>query len=236
MPSPLQKNAMNLADFMRSDGLGSTDHSIQDELKFIQKYDPSASIQRMNANDPSGGFDKVQYDGTKLPQVKEGYTPDYTIGQPTTKGWTPRIGHTTEHAIKDDNYGWLIPNSDLGSIDEKANTAQQSADTGFIGKLTAGFDQKPWAVLPAAVGMGLGGAGLSAMQQAGANLGLGAITSGGKNLTDPMSYLGAAMGAVAPSLPPDLLKTLGYVKTAYGWVKNPIGSAANLAVNKLIGS
>ncbi len=249
--SPLQKNAMNLVDFMRTGGLGSTTtgNSINDELDFIKKYDPNAKLNTRQIN--QGGGDQgdkfvdqqyVDYDQSKLPKMKDGYVANYNLSPDTpyssrvTHGGTPMMNQRLDRVEQDPNYGYIMPKEDMGTIDEKANNAQQNKEGGLFSQLGNAIvpSDKPWMAIPTAIGAGITGSALSGMDKAIGNFGLNAISSGGKSLTDPLSYVSAGLGVAAPNLPPDVLKTLGYIKTAYGWIKNPIGSAANLAVNTLI--
>lgn len=228
---------MDLLDVIKNGGLASKDNSMDEQLAVIKKYDPNATIETRGGGDGDGSaFQQIQYDQSKLPKMKEGYTENFFLdknGNDTSShvGFTPRTGATNKNKIYDPNYGWIVPTSDVGSIDEKANNAQQNKEGGLfstIGNALVPSD-KPWMVIPEVIGAGLASSGLSGFEKAAANFGLNAATTGGKSLTDPMAYLGAGVGALGNMLPPELMQTLGYVKSAYGWIKNPIGSAANMA-------
>ncbi len=238
---------MSLLDFTRGYGSNNAPNSLDDQLAFVKQYDPNASIQSRDTE--QGGGDNgshtvtnqvLNYDTTKLPKMKEGYIQNLTMdpGYVSSGGEAPRKNADNSHAIWDKDYGYIVPTGDVGDIDEKANNAQQSKEGGWMSKIGNMIvpDDKPWMAIPTAIGLGIGGSALSGMDKAITNFGLNAASTGGKSLSDPMSYLSAGLGMAAPNLPPDVLKTLGYIKTAAGWIKNPIGSAANLAVNKLIGS
>lgn len=224
-------NPMNLRDFLRSGGLESTDRSNDEQLAFIRQYDPNAQWTTMGSGDDQR-FQKLQYDSTKLPTQKAGYTPNLKLddnGNPL-KGsgtFTPRTGATNANKIWDANYGWMVPDKDVGEIDEKTNNAQQNKEGGLfstIGNALVPSD-KPWMTIPTVIGAGLGSAGLSALEKGGLQLGMGAITSGGKNLTNPLSYLGLGMNM----LPPEVQKILNLAKFGYGAYTNPVGTATGLA-------
>lgn len=229
-------NPYTLQDFMKGGGMDATDHPLAQQLDFIKKYDPNASIVTQGGGDGGGSsFDKIQYDQSKLPAMKAGYTPNYFLdkdGNDTADhtGFTPRKGATNQNKIYDPNYGWMVPDSDVGQIDEKANNAQQNKEGGLfstIGNALVPSD-KPWMTIPTVIGAGLGSAGLSGLEKAGVQLGMGAVTSGGKNLTDPMTYLGLATGMGVGQLPPEVQRILNLAKMGYGAVKDPVGTAVGL--------
>lgn len=240
-PAMLEILGMDDPAFLRllaAGGMGATGAggSLADELATAKKYDPNASIVTHGGDDGTQSWQQVQYDPSKLPQPKVGQQYDLQsdishglLGSGySPSGATGQVRTSTAGEQLDPNAGYTADSSDWRNVTDKENNAAQDSSQDFLGKTMGSLvpSDHPWAVIPEAIGAGIAGSGaLNGLAKGAANLGIGAAESGGKSLTDPFSYLGLAGGM----LPPEVAKYIGYAGNAANAIKNPVGTATNLA-------
>jgi hypothetical protein len=157
---------LNLVSFLQGGGFADKSHTDQDMLDFAKKYDPNATLV-----DNGNGVNRVQYDASKLPQAPKGYTQNFNLDQnipgvsKSTAAETIRSGATNKNAVYDKNYGWMVPDSDVGEVNAAANHAADSgAWWNTVGDAISPTSPAKLAMM--AVGAGLG-PGLNALGGAG---------------------------------------------------------------------